>query len=258
MPEYLGKTADEPGGNEVTKTVSRNALQGMLLGLAAATLPATLWAQVASPTAPAAAPVVTQTAPAAPAAPNVPDNSTVAELQKLIQDRVLNEMRTTYNGRYGASLLFKPDSLSYYVALFHQRNFWRVVKTDSEAQAEQLYQDFVKQTQDLASVDIQRIRLDAERARTARLIETNEGRLTTLQNDLLVRQRQEEQVAASQQQARQQAAELANQQRAAREELLALERRIQTLEAQTGAQADVPNVTRTRAAARPTQKVLEK
>ena len=70
--------------------------------------------------------------PAAPA--NSEDSAvgnTVAELQRLMGNHELTELRTTYNGNYGASLLFHADSLNYYVALFHEKEFWRVIRTDS-------------------------------------------------------------------------------------------------------------------------------
>ena len=175
-------------------------------------------------TAPASAPAATESAASA--------NSTIAELQGLIQGRGLNELRTTYNGNYGASLLFKADDLVYYVAMFQQKNFWRVVKTTSEPQAEQLYKNFVDQTAQLAEVDIRRIKLDAERTSTEKLISVNENRLNALQNDLSVQRQQEQQVAARQDQARQEAAALANDRQTAREQLNALQRQIRVLEEQ--------------------------
>ena len=42
-----------------------------------------------------------------PPAPAARPASTVAELQSLIQNRQVSELRTTYNGTYGASLLFR-------------------------------------------------------------------------------------------------------------------------------------------------------
>ena len=222
---------------------ARSALFKLHLGLAVAILPGLALAQTPSsvnaPLSGAGNAVVSE----APAG-GIPGNSTVAELQQLIQDRSLNEMRTSYNGRYGASLLFKRDTLTYYVALFQQRNFWRVVKTESESQAEQVYDSFVAQSRELASVDLRRIRLDAERARTEKLIATNEGRLTALQNDAVVRQQQEERVSAAQAQARQEAAMLANDQQAARDQLAELERRIKTLEAESS--NGIPLVTESR------------
>ncbi|EEH27556.1 conserved hypothetical protein [Burkholderia pseudomallei Pakistan 9] len=44
-------------------------------------------------------------------------------------------MRTTYNGSYGASLLLNIQEGTYFVALFQQKAFWRVIRTASEARA---------------------------------------------------------------------------------------------------------------------------
>ncbi|MEK7948055.1 DUF2968 domain-containing protein [Pigmentiphaga sp. YJ18] len=206
---------------------------GIVLLLSTASLGAS--AQVVqNTTAKTAAQAPAQAAPArsVDAAQAASNNSTMAELQQLIQNRTLNELRTTYNGNYGASLLFKADDLTYYVAMFQQKNFWRVVKTTSESQAEQTYKAFVEQTVQLADVDIRRIKLDAERAVTEKQISANETRLSALQNDLSMQRQQEQQVAARQEQARQEAAALANERQAAREQLNTLQRQIRMLEEQ--------------------------
>ncbi|OVZ62970.1 hypothetical protein CDO44_03900 [Pigmentiphaga sp. NML080357] len=216
------------------KVRTRRMFQGVGIGLLLSAVSLGVSAQVVQNTTakPAAA-----SAPAAQARPADGGqagsaNSTMAELQQLIQNRALNELRTTYNGNYGASLLFKADDLTYYVAMFQQKNFWRVVKTTSEQQAEQTYKAFVEQTVQLADVDIRRIKLDAERAATERLISANESRLSALQNDLTMQRQQEQQVAARQEQARQEAAALANERQAAREQLNTLQRQIRMLEEQ--------------------------
>ena len=229
---------------------ARGALFTLHMGLAVAMLPALAFAQSSGVNAPisGAGNAAVSDAPAG----GVPGNSTVAELQQMIQDRSLNEMRTSYNGRYGASLLFKRDTLTYYVALFQQRDFWRVVKTESESEAEQVYDAFVAQTRELASVDLRRIRLDAERARTEKLIAANEGRLTALQNDAVVRQQQEARVSAAQAQSRQEAAALANDQQSARAQLEALERRIRALEAESRGGIPLASESRNRSQARAT------
>jgi hypothetical protein len=183
----------------------------------------------ASPAAAAASPTPAVAAPQ-PAA--VSANSTISELQQLMQSQGVSEMRTTYNGNYGSSLLFKPESRTYYVALFQQKNFWRVVKTTSDVQAEQIYKSFVGQTEKLAEVDIRRIKLEADKSYTEQLIAAQETRLNALQNDLVVQQQQEQNVSVQQDQARQQAQLLSNKQQAARNELRGLQTRIRTLEAQ--------------------------
>jgi len=170
--------------------------------------------------------------PVTPPAPASKPNSTVAELQSLIQNRQVSELRTTYNGTYGASLLFKPDDLTYYAALFQQKDFWRVVQTTSEKQAESTYRAFAQQSAELAEVDIKRVKLQAEYARSERLLAERSSELATLQADQSLRRQQEQQVAARQEQSRQQAAALAQQQQQLRKELGAMQRQIDALQAQ--------------------------
>lgn len=191
---------------------------------------------------PAAAPV---TPPAAPPAAAARPSSTVAELQGLIQNRQVSELRTAYNGTYGASLLFKPDDLTYYVALFQQKDFWRVLKTVSEKQAEATYRAFTAQSAELAEVDIKRIKLQAEYAHAEKLLASRSEQLSTLQADRTLRMQQEEQVAARQEQSRQEATALADQQKDVRQQLRDLQRQIDALQAQQ-AQVDASPVSNKR------------
>ena len=85
----------------------------------------------------------------------------VAELMQMIQDARLSELRTTYNGSYGASLFFYPREMTYYVALFHDKHFWRVIKSADASRAEAIYAGFVQQTAQLADVEIRRTQLQA-------------------------------------------------------------------------------------------------
>ncbi|WP_211460657.1 DUF2968 domain-containing protein [Collimonas silvisoli] len=211
----------------------RNAVRGLGLGMLIAGLSINALAQSSTaspaPTTVASAPI----SAAKPAGSSINSaNSTISELQQLMQSQGVSELRTTYNGNYGASLLFKPDSRNYYVALFQQKNFWRVVKTTSDTRSEQIYKSFVGQTEKLAEVDIRRIKLEADKAYTEQLIAAQETRLSALQNDLVVQQQQEQNVTVQQDQARQQAQLLSTKQQAARSELLGLQNRIRTLEAQ--------------------------
>jgi len=168
--------------------------------------------------------------PAAPATP--PAASTVAELQRLIQAREVTELRTTYNGSYGASLLFKPDDLTYYVTLFQQKNFWRVVRTTSETQAENTFRSFMQESANLAEVEMRRIKLQADYAMSERLLNRRSEQLGTLQADQAIRQQQEQEVAQRQAETRSQAAELARQQADAKRELADLQKQIEVLEAE--------------------------
>lgn len=108
----------------------------------------------------------------------------VAELQQMIRGSDLTELRTTYNGTYGASMLFYGKEMTYYVALFQQKTFWRVIKTEDETRAEMIYKDFVRQTLQLSDVEIRRTRLEAQKAFTERMIALSQDRANRLQADL--------------------------------------------------------------------------
>ncbi len=160
--------------------------------------------------------------------------NTAAELRRLMDAQQLTELRTTYNGNYGASLLFHAESLNYYVALFHDKEFWRVIRTDSADNAEQVYRTFVDQTAQLSQVYIDTIRLQAGKAYTDRMVQMNEKRLQGLQQELEAQRQQGAQVSAALQQNKQEAVTLSSDLRNSNTQLDALQQRIKTLQAQQG------------------------
>ncbi|MDM8358536.1 DUF2968 domain-containing protein [Pandoraea communis] len=192
---------------------------------------------------------VTGATPAQLAAPAVPAQSASApaaasgaiqELRDRIQNKEVTELRTTYNGRYGASLLFYPQTMAYYVALFHEGQFWRVVKVNNEKKAEALYGDFVRQTQVLAEVEIRRIKLEAQKTMMERQLAASEARLNAVQSDLAIQRQQEQALAQNQQAVREQAAALETERTAARIRLTDLQGQIRSLEAeQNSADSDL-------------------
>ncbi|MGI4812255.1 MAG: DUF2968 domain-containing protein [Janthinobacterium lividum] len=165
----------------------------------------------------------------------------VAELQRMIRGSDLVELRTSYNGSYGASLLFYPREITYYVALFQQKNFWRVIKTTDADRADMVYRDFALQTRKLADVEIRRTQLEAQKAFTERMIARTQDHVSRLQADLAVAQTRQEAVTEHQRAAQQQAAELESQRRAAQSELNALQARIADLQQQADAGITVPS-----------------
>ncbi|VVD96382.1 hypothetical protein PEP31012_01878 [Pandoraea eparura] len=175
-----------------------------------------------------AAPAVATPSANAPAVAS----GTIQELRDRIQNKEVSELRTTYNGRYGASLLFYPQTMGYYVALFHEGQFWRVVKLDNEKKAEALYGDFVRQTQVLADVEIRRIKLEAQKALMERQLAASEARLSAVQNDLAIQRQQEQALAENQQAVREQASALETERTAARIRLNDLQGQIHSLEAE--------------------------
>lgn len=177
------------------------------------------------------APVAAPAAPAPVAAPAY-QNTTVAQLQQLIQARAVQELRTAYNGRFGASLLFSAESMTYYVALFQQREFWRVFKTTDESLAERMYTQYRQDTVDYAAADLERIKLQAEVAKAEKQLNESADQLTVLQNDLVLQRQQEALAIAQREESRREAQALAEQEREAREQLRELQSQIKDLERQ--------------------------
>jgi hypothetical protein len=118
----------------------------------------------------------------------------VATLIQLIHDAKLAELRTTYNGSYGASLFFYPPEMTWYMALFQDKRFWRVIRTKDEARAQAIYTDFARQTERLADVEIRRTQLEAQKAYIERVIALSEDRARRLQADLDVARTQQAKV----------------------------------------------------------------
>ena len=156
----------------------------------------------------------------------------VAELQQMIRGSELKELRTTYNGSYGASMLFYPQEMTYYVALFQQKTFWRVIKTGDETRAEMIYKDFARQTVQLSDIEIRRTRLEAQKAFTDRMIALSQDRANRLQADLTVAHQQQNIVDNQQQQTRAEATALAQQKSAAQAQLRDAQRQVQELQRQ--------------------------
>jgi Protein of unknown function (DUF2968) len=196
----------------------------------------------------ASAPVVAVT-PAAPSALPVPAASpdqaaaasamdekeaqgNVAELQRMIHSSDLAELRTSYNGSYGASLLLYGKEMTYYVVLFQQKSFWRVVKTQDDGRAEAVYADFVRKSEQLADIEVRRAKLAAQKAYTESLIELAQQRADRLQADIDVAHQQQTVVAGRQKQAREEAAALETQKQAAQEQLRSLRHQVRMLQDQ--------------------------
>jgi Protein of unknown function (DUF2968) len=176
------------------------------------------------------------TAATAPAPINQPDpaaisGATADELRRLTDEHALSELRRTVNGSYTASLMFDADKLIYYVVLSHNAEYWRVIRTDVVAEAERVYRTFTEQTERLAQVDIDTIRLEAGRKYGEHLLTINQARLAKLREDAAHRDQQAQQVATMQQQARQQATTLTGELRSTRGELEQIQQNIRSLEA---------------------------
>ena len=187
-----------------------------------------------APTSAADAPNAASSAPVVLTADEAKQSASgnVAELQQLIRGSEVSELRTTYNGSYGASMMFDAKEVTYYVALFQQKNFWRVIKTSDDGRAEAIYRDFARQTTQLSEVEIRRTRLDAQKAMTERLIALSQDRANRLQADLNVAREQQAIVVSQQKQTRDEAAALQTQKLAAQEQLRAQQRQVHELQRQ--------------------------
>jgi hypothetical protein len=156
----------------------------------------------------------------------------VAELQQMLRGSELAEMRTTYNGSYGASLLFYGKEMTYYVTLFQNKTFWRVIKTSDETRAETIYRDFAQKTAQLAEVEIRRTRLEAQKAFTDRMIALTQDHANRLQADLAIAREQQALVADQQKQKRDQANTLQAEKAAAQAQLRTVQRQVRELQQQ--------------------------
>ncbi|KVO03682.1 hypothetical protein WM34_02605 [Burkholderia ubonensis] len=169
---------------------------------------------------------------AAPAAQG-PAQGNVAELTRMLRDGRVVEMRTTYNGSYGASLMFDPQEMAYYVALFQDKHLWRVIKSQDKSRAEMIYANFSQQTVQLSDIEIRRTELQAQKAFLERVIALSNSRAQQLQADLGIARSQQAEVAQRQKSAQEQAHALQIEKRAAQAQLRELQQQVQQLERQT-------------------------
>ncbi|AFQ48902.1 putative lipoprotein [Burkholderia cepacia GG4] len=169
----------------------------------------------------------------AAAATDATAQGNVAELTQLLHDARIVEMRTTYNGSYGASLMFDPREMTYYVALFQDKHLWRVIKSQEKSRAEMVYANFVQQTAQLADVEIRRTELQAQKTFLERVIALQANRAQQLQADLSVARSQQAEVAQRQKSAQEQTQALQVEKRAAQMQLRDLQEQVRQLERQT-------------------------
>lgn len=157
----------------------------------------------------------------------------VAELMQMIHDAKLSELRTTYNGSYGASLFFYPQEMTYYVALFQDKHFWRVIKSENVDRAEAIYAGFAQQTVQLADVEIRRVQLQAQKAYIEDIVATSQDRAKRLQADLAIARTQQAKVDDYQRQTQGEAVTLHAEKERAQAQLLAVQNEVMQLQRQT-------------------------
>jgi hypothetical protein len=181
-------------------------------------------------------PSAPQPLPAGPQAADSNDSgttqSTSDELQGLIQQHDLTEMRTSYDGSYGASLLFNVHTGVYYVALFQQKAFWRVIKTADQVRAEAIYADFSRQAYTLAAGELQSARLQSQKEQMDQQISSTQDRAAQLQADLQIARQQQAAVADHQRSTHAEASALKTQTAALQAQLRALQDQVYALQRQ--------------------------
>lgn len=168
-------------------------------------------------------------------ASNADTPGNVSELKQMVLTHKLTEMRVTYNGSYGAALFFYPQEMVYYVALFQDKNFWRVVKSQDNAHAETVYAQFARKSYSLAEGEIRRTQLQAQKALLERVIAVSADRAQRLTADLSIAHAQENEVSQRQQQMQIESTALLNDKTAAERKLRALQQQVQLLQDQSEA-----------------------
>jgi hypothetical protein len=159
----------------------------------------------------------------------------VSELRQMVQAKKLTELRVTNNGNYGAALFFYPQEMVYYVALFQDKNFWRVVKSQDNMHAETVYAQFARKSYALAEGEIQRTQLQAQKALLERVIAVSNDRAQRLTADLSIARAQESEVSQRQQQMQAESMALQNDKSNAERRLRALQQQVQQLQDQNEA-----------------------
>jgi len=171
-------------------------------------------------------------APQAPVGVTVAAGGTVAELQQLLAQKRLTELRTTYNGDYGTSLLLVNEDTTAYVALSYRKELWRVYKFASVAPAEGAYDTLSRQTRTWAEDDLHRAIAAGQKAQLEREAQAAEQRAASLSQEVRIMQAQRRQMLEEQQTVRQQTQALDVEGRAYKAQIDSLQQQIRLLEKQ--------------------------
>ncbi|KHK56304.1 signal peptide protein [Ralstonia sp. A12] len=179
-------------------------------------------------------------APQAPAAATAASAGTVAELQQLLAQKRLTELRTTYNGDYGTSLLLVNEDTTAYVALSYRKELWRVYKFASVAPAEGAYDTLARQTRVWAEDDLRRAVTAGQKAQLEREAQAAEQRAASLGQEVRIMQAQRQKMLEEQQTVRQQTQALDVERRAYKAQVDSLQQQIRLLEKQLNDPAWAP------------------
>ncbi|WP_020202599.1 DUF2968 domain-containing protein [Cupriavidus sp. WS] len=184
----------------------------------------------ADPVPVAAAPAPLSAAPAGSPQASPASLGLVAELQQRLRDRTVRELRTSYNGDYGTTLMLADDQVVCYVALFYQKNLWRVFRFESIVPAEQAYRQVTRQSAVWAGDDIRRQVLASQKRAYDKALQDTEARANALNEDLRVMQAQRQRIAEEQQSAHAEVQSAEVESRASRIRLDQLQQQIRRME----------------------------
>ncbi len=156
----------------------------------------------------------------------------VRELQALAKGNALKSIRRTEYGSFTTQLLFHAASGQYYAVIGHGDDVWRVVKTADSARALTQYDEFVRNTGELADDEQQRAELEAQTLAAAQALEAAQQQARQLADDLETERRYRALVSQQQQQAKAGVSELQQQRKALQAQLDAERRRVENLRQQ--------------------------
>ncbi|AMP16336.1 DUF2968 domain-containing protein [Collimonas pratensis] len=172
--------------------------------------------------------------PAMAAANGVPAASpgSLAELKQRLSNKSVRELRTSYSGEYGTTLLMADNAPVFYVALLNQKSLWRVLRFDNLALAERSYVQLSQRSADWAGEEIRLQVLNAQSQALERSKQESEARLAALHTDMQIMQSEQARIMQGRQAAQEQVRASEIERRAYQIELDQLRRNIRTLESQ--------------------------
>jgi hypothetical protein len=169
--------------------------------------------------------------PAANGAPAASPGS-LAELKQRLSNQSVRELRTSYSGEYGTTLLMADNAPVFYVALLNQKSLWRVLRFDSLAPAERAYTQLSQRSADWADEEIRLQVLNAQSQALERSKQESEARLAALNTDMQIMQSEQARITQGRQAAQSQVKASEIERRAYQIQLDQLRRNIRQLESQ--------------------------
>lgn len=161
----------------------------------------------------------------------------LAELKQRLTAQTVRELRTSYSGEYGTTLLLAADAPVFYVALLHQKSLWRVLRFDALGPAEQAYNLLSQRSADWADDQIRLQVLNAQSQALERSKQEGEARLQVLNTDLQIMQGEQARIQQGREVAQSQARASEAERKAYQMQLERLRRDIRQLEVELGSAA---------------------